>query len=207
MKIDYEIIRSNRKTLCISVKEDKVMVRAPYAMPQFKIESFVLQKRKWILSKLDDCSIDGELLNYKKIYVKGALLPLFLGDCNVITDSCVTVKSLSDVKKLYLKQFSEEFLSLFYSVCQSCCLSPKSVGFRAYKARWGCCDSKGQIVFNYKLLMLPKILWQCVIVHELCHTVFMDHSKKFHSLAGTIMPNYDEVHKKLKKYSCVCRLY
>lgn len=207
MKIDYEIIRSNRKTLCISVKAGMVIVRAPFTMPQNKIEAFVLQKSKWIANKLSDCSADEELLNYKKIYVKGELVPLSFGNCNAITDRGVTVKSLVDVKKLYIDYFSAEFLSLFNDVCQSCGLSAKSVVFRVYKARWGCCDSKGQIVFNYKLLMLPKILWQCVIVHELCHTVFMDHSKKFHALARSIMPNYDSVHKRLKNYSCVCRLY
>lgn len=207
MKFNYELFRSSRKTICISVKSDKVIVRAPLRMPLGKIESFVEEKSDWVLKKLSEYSCDEQLTSYEKIYVKGELKTLVVGGNDFIGADCVTVKKIANVKKLYLKEFSAEFLNVFNAVVAKCGLRAKSVSFRAYRARWGCCDVKKNIVFNYKLLMLPVGLWECVIVHELCHTVFMDHSKNFKDLARSIMPNYDITRKRLKDYACVCRLY
>ncbi|MGN0824368.1 MAG: M48 family metallopeptidase [Candidatus Coproplasma sp.] len=207
IKIKYELIRSNRKTLCISIKDNKVIVRAPLRMSITRIESFVRQKSDWIIKQLSKDDVYKQLSSYKYILVKGEMLPLIVGGENKITKKCVCVKSLTEIPKLYLDSFGDEFLKIFMEISKSSGLMASNVRFKSYKARWGCCDVKKEIIFNYKLLMLPTDLWRCVIVHELCHTVFMDHSKNFHALAKTVMPSYADVHKKLKNYTAVTRIY
>ncbi|MGN1060699.1 MAG: M48 family metallopeptidase [Candidatus Coproplasma sp.] len=207
IKIKYELFRSSRKTLCISIRENKVIVRAPMHTPIAKIDDFVRQKSGWIIKQLSKDDGYRELSEYKSILVKGELLPLIVGNEDKITKKFVSVKKSSDIKNLYIECFGDEFLKLFKEVSKSSGLNANSVSFKSYKSRWGCCDCKKSIIFNFKLLMLPKELWRCVIVHELCHTVFMDHSKNFHALANSVMPDYSAVHKKLKAYSAVTRLY
>ncbi len=56
------------------------------------------------------------------------------------------------------------------------------VSVRGQKSRWGSCSSKGAISLNYKSLFLPKALCEHVIIHELCHTVHLDHSSRFWGL-------------------------
>ncbi|MCD8201109.1 MAG: M48 family metallopeptidase, partial [Clostridia bacterium] len=81
------------------------------------------------------------------------------------------------------------------------------VRFRSYKARWGCCDSKGVVTFNYKLLMIPEDLQLYVAVHELCHLVEMNHSSKFWRAVEAVMPDYMERHEKSHEYDFLLRLY
>lgn len=64
------------------------------------------------------------------------------------------------------------------------------VSIRGQKTRWASCSSQKNISLNYKLLFLPPDLVQYVFVHELCHTVHMDHSKAFWQLVAEKQPDY-----------------
>src|SRR3989339_483296 len=70
---------------------------------------------------------------------------------------------------------------------------------RGQKARWGSCSSKGTISLNYKLLFLEREWVRCVLLHELCHTVFMDHSPNFHALLDRVEPKCPQLDKELRK--------
>jgi len=72
------------------------------------------------------------------------------------------------------------------------------VSIRNQKTRWGSCSKKGNLNFNYRILMLPEYLANYIIVHELCHLKELNHSPKFWNLVAQIMPNYLEIKKELK---------
>jgi predicted metal-dependent hydrolase len=67
-------------------------------------------------------------------------------------------------------------------------LSVQTLQIRGQKTRWGSCSSKGTISLNYKLLFLPPHLVQYIIIHELCHTVHLNHSPNFWSFLATLEP-------------------
>ncbi len=74
----------------------------------------------------------------------------------------------------------------------------KNLSVRAQKTRWGSCTASGDIQLNYKLLFLPTELVHYVLVHELCHTKHLNHSKRFWRMVEKFVPNYRDCVRKLK---------
>ncbi|MBE9097866.1 M48 family metallopeptidase [Vacuolonema iberomarrocanum] len=70
---------------------------------------------------------------------------------------------------------------------------------RRQKTRWASCSSRKSISLNAKLLFLPPELVHYVFVHELCHTIHLDHSKQFWALVGEKDPHYRTHERHLKK--------
>lgn len=85
-----------------------------------------------------------------------------------------------------LKKLSEE-LNLPFS----------KVFIRAQRKRWGSCSSKGNINLNMKLMFLPYRLMRYVLIHELCHTVHLNHSAKYWRLVKMVEPNVEALEREL----------
>lgn len=76
------------------------------------------------------------------------------------------------------------------------------VDVRNMTSQWGSCSTQGRICLNIQLMRLPDELIDLVILHELTHTIHMDHSKAFYAdLNRFLGGRHDELEKKLKKYS------
>ncbi|HEY9747783.1 MAG TPA: SprT family zinc-dependent metalloprotease, partial [Allocoleopsis sp.] len=60
---------------------------------------------------------------------------------------------------------------------------------RGQKTRWASCSQHKMISLNYKLLFLPPEVVRYVFVHELCHTIHMNHSAAFWQLVGEKDPS------------------
>ena len=77
-----------------------------------------------------------------------------------------------------------------------------SFNVRDAKSKYGSCKPlTRQLYFTSRLIMLPEDVINAIIVHELCHIIYKNHSKKFYDLVKKFIPNYDEIDKWLKKNS------
>ncbi len=80
-----------------------------------------------------------------------------------------------------------------------------SVSTKRLKRRWGSCDTHGHIILNYYLMELP---WDCidyVLLHELTHTIHLNHSAAFWMKLRDVFPRVDDVRRQLRDYQPMLR--
>ena len=84
---------------------------------------------------------------------------------------------------LWLKRQAElTLIPAFENVATERGFDYQKAGVRLQHSRWGSCSSRRSITLNTKLLFLPDHLVRYIMIHELCHTVHMNHSKAFWAL-------------------------
>lgn len=66
------------------------------------------------------------------------------------------------------------------------------------KSRWASCSERGNLNFNYKIVLLPPAVADYLVVHELCHLGEFNHGPKFWGLVAQACPNYREIRRQLR---------
>lgn len=92
----------------------------------------------------------------------------------------------------------QNLLPMIRSVSEEIQLPFTSASIRGQQTRWGSCSADKRITLNYKLLFLPPALTRHVLIHELCHTVHLDHSKNFWTLLRHFDAHCDQSRQQLK---------
>jgi predicted metal-dependent hydrolase len=78
--------------------------------------------------------------------------------------------------------------------------TPNRVAIRNQSTRWGSCSSKGNLNFNWKLVLAPPEALDYVVAHELCHLLEFSHSPNFWKLVEKAFPDYKFWKKWLKDH-------
>lgn len=78
-------------------------------------------------------------------------------------------------------------------------VSPTRITVRGQRTRWGSCSARGAISLNWRLMLLPSDLVDYVIVHELCHLRYMDHSPRFWALVARALPGVENYRRRLRE--------
>ena len=160
--MDFDIIYSDRKTVGISVKDCRLIVRAPRKMPKWRILKIVNDHRQWIEKHI-------EIQKNREEKVDNL-------------DSA-QIKALKKSAKVYFKSKLEYYAS-------SMGLKYNRLTITSAKTRFGSCSQSGNICFSYRLMLYPEPAREYVVVHELAHLIEMNHSKRFYAIVASVLPDY-----------------
>lgn len=225
----YQVVlkRSRRrKTLCLSVVDGEVRLNAPTFVAKSEINRFISAQTLWLEQQIekqqtvkrqrDRSFLEGDVLPFLggeitltrtdqfkkpcclngKLYIPGRLFD-FQGD------SVGIEKRKKAIENWYRAQCFDHISNQvrFFESQMNICAS--SVKVRAYKRRWGSCGPKGDIQFNWHLIMAPEAVIDYVVVHELAHIRVFDHSKTFWALVGQYCADYKTLRAWLRSQTVI----
>ena len=217
---------SSRKTVGISVHPDKkIEITAPFGTPFASIQKVIERKSKWIARKLEELE-KYQTMEQTREYISGQTLK-FLGRDYMIRviqiqdfeeEQIVKEKRLINVyvhnrdererislliedwyrneAMVYLAQKFERC----YERIRKYNISKPLYYLRYMNQRWGSCTSKGTILLNPEIIQLPSHCIEYIIMHELCHLKYRNHSKEFYHFLDTVMPNWKECSQALDSF-------
>jgi len=94
------------------------------------------------------------------------------------------------------KVFIKDRLDYF---CKITGLTYNIMRIKEQKTRWGSCSKKGNLNFNWKIIMSPEWVIDYIIVHEVCHLRYLNHSREFWNMVDLYTPGYKKARKWLKE--------
>ncbi|OKZ23908.1 MAG: metal-dependent hydrolase [Bacteroides sp. 43_108] len=217
--IEYTIKHRARKTLGICVHPDgSVEIKAPMETSLEQIKAHVHRRAPWIYKQQRYFSSFGVHTTERKI-VSGES-HLYLGRQYMlrIVDSKhnevhykgnileVECRHRKDARTLLLawyrkraeikfKEYAEPLISRFNRHQ----VKPSDIKLKEMETRWGSCTASGQILLNPRLIGAPRICIEYVIMHELCHLVYRNHTKAFYELLTQEMPDWKKWKMKLER--------
>lgn len=211
--IDYQLIRSKRKTLSLQIdKQACLLVRAPMRLSIKKIENFINEKQHWIQKKQAEITSktppEQNYENGDEYLFLGKLYPLQYVESGNPLDfdgQSFQLNTQYQGNKAFHWFYKKEFIKVATPILEQLAekhnLDYQAVRFKAQKTRWGSCSSTNNINLNYLLMMAPISIIEMVIAHELAHIAHKNHSKNFYQLLATMMPNHKQADVWLKANS------
>jgi predicted metal-dependent hydrolase len=76
---------------------------------------------------------------------------------------------------------------------------PAKIQVRLQRTRWGSCSNSGTVSLNAALLFLEPAVVRYLLVHELCHLIVLNHSRRFWSAVARYEPDYEALDRELTK--------
>lgn len=219
----YHLRRSKRAKnlrLIISANHGLVCV-IPALTPVSEAEAMIIKHQDWIQKQLKKFSpimqqtpqLPTEILLravdqlWRIEYLNDKKSPRLYAchiEQKILIRGSINLTIVIDLLKHWLKKEAKTiFIPWLTELSYETKLTFNELKIKAQTTRWGSCSTQKNINLNYKLLFLPAVLVESVMLHELCHTVQMDHSKKFWNLMQIHNPlslTYKEELKKANKY-------
>ncbi|MDU6521374.1 MULTISPECIES: M48 family metallopeptidase [Clostridium] len=219
--IDFNVVFKERKTMSIEVEPSgEVNVISPLGVTEIDILKKVKSKAKWIVQKQYDTKfisvnkINREAVNGESYMYLGRNYSLQLIDNNSIKEIDVkliqgkfivttntrdeekiklalekwyrekTLKKVSERTKYYQQYFKDKV---------------NNIKVKEQKKRWASCTNNNELLFNWRCIMAPANVLDYIVVHEMCHMIYKNHSKEFWDRVDTIIPDYELIRKWLKE--------
>ncbi|MBR2520805.1 MAG: M48 family metallopeptidase [Oscillospiraceae bacterium] len=172
--MEINIIRSNRKTLGLEIKDGQVTVRAPLRASRAQIDSFISEHRGWIEKHLEKYEAQEQQVREEGLLSAEEIRALASEAAKVIPERV---------------RFYASLVGVTYG----------RITVRNQRTKWGSCSAKGNLNFNCLLMLAPPQVLDSVVVHELCHRKEMNHSDRFYREVYRVFPEYDRWRRWLRE--------
>lgn len=211
--IEYQLLPgSDRRTTDIVIERDGVItVRPPVRMTPEQVDATVFSKRMWIYRNLAEWR-DLNATRVVREWVSGETF-LYLGSCywlQLVAEQDEPLK-LKDGRFCLRREVVEcggreagyQAFAAFYQTkglprlqrrvayfAPKVGVTARDVEIKDLGYRWASCTKRGDLHFHWKCLMAPLTIIDYIVVHELCHLRFRDHSDAFWNEVDKVLSDF-----------------
>ncbi len=210
-------VRVSHRTRRLSVRvypAGNVVVIAPKYTPPKLIQEFIAKHRDWINVRVRECTArqlamvpPSELIlpsieqfvqiEYRQESTRAKLRSLGHGQL-LLRGNVSEPTTWSRLITAWLTELAQQELELrLRKLATTLGFTYDRLQIRRQRTRWGSCASSGTISLNLCSLFLRPEVLRYLMIHELCHTRHMNHSKQFWSLVESCEPDYLSLDKEL----------
>ena len=209
--IEYSLKRSRRKTASIYIERDgQVSVLVPEKLSTRQIENLLEGKRKWIYThlaewqdlnarKIERHYVNGEGFlylgrSYRLKLVPELAEPLMLKDgyfCLQATNGSIMAADAA-FKEFYREKGAARIPPRVAYFQAKMDVEPRSIKVIDLKHRWASCTPGGNLNFHWKCMMAPLTIIDYIVVHELAHLIYPNHTAAFWNQVDKVMPDFQE---------------
>ena len=173
--MDFEVIRSSRKTIGAEIRDGRLIIRAPLHAGNEDIRRFMQQHKRWL-----DVHMAKAQAREK---AKEGVRRLTADELRALADRALEV--IPGRVAYYAPLIGVNY---------------GRITIRSQRSRWGSCSAKGNLNFNCLLMLAPQEVIDSVVVHELCHRKEMNHTERFYAEVLRVFPDYRKHHQWLKEH-------
>ena len=211
-----QIEKMKRKTIALSLPAPNTLsLRLPLQISNHEIKKILLEKSDWIqrhnaqLCKNENSTVNQSLNDGDLVLFKGQSLRLCI--YNTIDQSSIQLSGpdlilktmnsstiAAQLKTWYVKQSLAYLTAQSIAWCKTMNVKINRLTIKDQKTRWGSCSIKGNINYNWRIIMAPLPVIDYLLIHELSHLIHLNHSTAFWKLVETYCPNFKEQRNWLK---------
>ena len=220
--VDYKVVssRSARKTR-VRVGPGGVEVVRPLAGNDKDASAFLHQNETWVLTQLDRVSrLRGlrlpERHQFGEILFRGVPTPVRIervetgarGNVVRFSDSGIIVQrgaqtrtpAVRGLENWLRKQARAVIKDSLAAVTSRIRQHPRRIYVMDQRTKWGNCSSRGNLSFNWRLILAPSFVLQYLVTHEVVHLAIPDHSAKFWLTVQSLCPEAERTKQWLSSH-------
>lgn len=212
--IEFTLIRSDRKTADIVIERSgDVIVRAPEGIDDERVKEVVAGRALWVhrsLAEWEDLNasrrhrplVQGQGFaylgrSYRLKFVDCADVPLRLKNGRwELSEAFVAREGEAAARKAFRDFYTAKGNQIFNERVRHLAplvgVEPGEVVVKELGYHWASCGAGGTLNFHWKTLMSPQTVIDYIVVHELCHLRYRDHSDAFWNEVDKVLPRYRE---------------
>ncbi len=178
----------------------RVRVTAPPGTP---VHSLIERNSAWIERKkgeMEEISRD-RAGQEGRILLGGRFFRLETGpSCGIQPDEgVVSYTTPRDLKIFLKKRLRDDLLPRLETQARRMRVRVAGMTLREQRSRWASCSPGGKISVNLRVLALPPAVRDYLVVHELCHLLEPNHSRRYWKRVGEFFPDYRFAEEELKR--------
>ncbi|MEN6413221.1 MAG: SprT family zinc-dependent metalloprotease [Veillonellales bacterium] len=216
--LEYSVTyQKRRKTLRIKLLDkNKLEITAPFNYSKADIREIIQSKQKWILTQVEKLTaIENNPVN--KSVNHGSSI-LFLGkpytlsisyyqsqkprvieqENNIFlqlpsaTAGIGTMNPEFVLKQWYVESAGKILADKTAAWAAKIGVSPQRICIKEQRTRWGSCSTRGNINYNWRIIMAPPPVIDYLVIHELCHLLVLNHSSQFWQQVANYLPEFKQ---------------